>query len=240
MITAITLSFIIAGLVEVLLPIVIGYYVIKRLKTSKKIWMVGALMFIISLVRLPLNTYLSNLAVSGGVTNISYTLVYLIPSLTAGVFEESGRYIGIRYLIKDESYETGLTYGAGHGGIESILLVGVNVLVTGILIIINPATIPQPQLNAILMMPWYMPLIGAYERVMVMIIHLSLSIMVLETLRTKKITFLIIAVIAHTAVNYLSIVAVGYSVLYAELVVTGFAIGLGEWAYTRIKDEIKV
>jgi uncharacterized membrane protein YhfC len=89
-------------------------------------------------------------------------------------------------------------------------------------------------------MPWYMPFIGAYERVMTMIIHLSLSIMVLETIRTKKIMYLILAVIAHTAVNYLAIVAVGYSVLYSELVVTGFALGLGEWAYSKIKDEIMV
>ena len=240
MITTITLCFIVAGLIEVLLPIVVGYYIIKKLNTSKKIWMIGALMFIVSLVRLPLNTYLSNLAVSGAITSLSFTLVYLIPSLTAGVFEESARYIGLRYLIKDESYRTGLTYGAGHGGIESILLVGVNVLITGILIIFNPDTIPQAQLNAILTMPWYLPFIGAYERVMVMIIHLSLSIMVLETIRKKKFTYLILAVVAHTAVNYLSIVAVGYSVLYSELVVTGFAIGLGEWAYVRIKDEIKV
>jgi uncharacterized membrane protein YhfC len=240
LITLVTLGFIVSGLIEVLLPVVFGYYLIKRLNTSNKIWMIGALMFIVSLIRIPLNTYLSAIVTSGTITSFSFTLIYLIPCLTAGVFEESARFIGLKYLIKEESYRTGLTYGAGHGGIESILLVGVNVLITGILIVVNPESIPQAQLNAILSMPWYMPFIGAYERVMTMIIHLSLSIMVLETIRTKKIMYLILAVIAHTAVNYLAIVAVGYSVLYSELVVTGFALGLGEWAYSKIKDEIMV
>ena len=197
-------------------------------------------MFIISLVRFPLNTYLSELAVSGSITQLSFALVYFIPSFTAGVFEESARYLGLRYLISDEHYESGLTYGAGHGGIESILIVGINVLITGILLIVNPESLPQSQVYSILSLPWYLPLVGAYERIMVMIIHLSLSIMVLETIRTRRIMYIILAVVAHTAVNYLSTTAAGISILYAELVVTGFTIGLAQWAYSKIKDEIMV
>lgn len=239
MITPIVISYLVSGLIEILLPLVFAYLLIKRFHTSWKIWFIGALMFMVSLVRSPLNNYLTELVISGTITNLTFWLIYLIPSFTAGVFEETARYIGLRYLVKNESYQNGLTYGAGHGGIESIVLVGVNVVTIGIILVTSSETLSSIQLDAILATPWYLPLVGVYERVMVMTIHISLSIMVLESLRQKKIQYLLLAIIGHTAINYLSVSAVGYSILYAEMVVTGFAVGLGQWAYSKIKDEIK-
>src|SRR5699024_7905221 len=48
-------------------------------------------------------------------------LVYAIyASLAAGVFEEIGRFIGFRFLLKKfRSWKDGIAYGIGHGGIES-------------------------------------------------------------------------------------------------------------------------
>lgn len=238
MITPIAVSYLVSGLIEVFLPLIIAYFLIKRLLTSWKTWFIGALMFLVSLVRFPLNNYLTDLVISSSISSATFWFIYLIPSFTAGLFEETARYIAIQYLIKNEDYRTGLTYGAGHGGIESIFLVGINILTIGIILLTKPESLPQMQLEIILATPWYLPLVGAYERIMVMPIHISLSIMVLESIRQKKIEYLLLAVIVHTAINYLSVSAVGHSVLYAEMVVTGFAIGLSQWAYTRIKDEI--
>ena len=51
-------------------------------------------------------------------------------ALTAGLFEETGRWLGYRFLIKKErSWRVGVMYGLGHGGIESILLIGINMAV---------------------------------------------------------------------------------------------------------------
>ena len=238
MTTLVALSYIVSGLIEIVVPLVFGYLLIKRLQTSWKIWFIGALMFLVSLIRFPLNNYLTQLVVSGTITSLSFWLVYLIPSFTAGIFEEIARYIGIRYLIRNESYRSGLTYGAGHGGIESIFIVGLNVLALGIVLLTSPETIPETQLQGILSTPWYLPLVGAYERIMAMTIQISLSIMVLEAIRQKKIQYLLLAIITHTAVNYLSVSAVGYSILYAEMVVTGFAIGLAQWANSKVRDNL--
>ena len=235
----IAVSYLIAGTIEIALPLALGYILIKRLNTSWKIWLIGAMMFLVSLVRFPINNYLTQLVISGEITSISYWLIYLIPSITSGLFEESARYLGIRYLIKTDSYRTGILYGAGHGGIESIFLVGLNVLTIGIILVTNPETLGEMQLYSINSTPWYLPLVGAYERIMTMIIQLSLSIMVLETIRQKKIQYLILAILIHAAINYLSITAVGYSILYAEMVITGFAIGLAQWAYPKVRETLK-
>src|SRR5699024_12008722 len=46
-------------------------------------------------------------------------------SLAAGVFEDIGRFIGFRFLLKKfRSWKDGIAYGIGHGGIESMLVVG--------------------------------------------------------------------------------------------------------------------
>ena len=234
----IAVSYLIAGTIEIALPLALGYILIKRLNTSWKIWLIGAMMFLVSLVRFPINNYLTQLVISGEITNISYWLIYLIPSITSGLFEESARYLGIRYLIKTDSYRTGILYGAGHGGIESIFLVGLNVFTIGIILVTNPESLGD-MLYSINLTPWYLPLVGAYERVMTMIIQISLSIMVLETIRQKKPKYLIMAILIHAAINYLAITVVGYSILYAEMVVTGFAIGLAQWAYPRVQETLK-
>jgi uncharacterized membrane protein YhfC len=230
------ISYLISGLLEVVIPLVFAYFLIKRLGTSWRIWFIGALMFLVSLIRLPLNNYLTQIALSGEVDYFSYVLIYAIHGITAGVFEESARYLGYKHLLKDEHYETGLTYGAGHGGIESIFIVGLNVLSLGVVLLTNPEYIPPMQLNAIYSAPWYLPFVGLFERLMTMIIQICLSIMVLESLKTKQIKYFAYSVIIHAAIDYIAVIAVGYSILYAELVITGFAIGLAQWTYTRVKD----
>ena len=104
----IAISYLIAGTIEIALPLALGYILIKRLNTSWKPWLIGALMFLVSLIRFPLNNYLTQLVISGEITNISYWLIYLIPSITSGLFEETTRYLGIRYLIKNDSYRNWL------------------------------------------------------------------------------------------------------------------------------------
>jgi uncharacterized membrane protein YhfC len=88
-------------------------------------------------------------------------------------------------------------------------------------------------------MAWYLPLVGAYERVMPIIVHISLSVMVLESIREKTPKWFILAVIAHIAVDYISTSTATRSILYAELVVTVFAVGLAQWAYSKVLIEIR-
>lgn len=48
--------------------------------------------------------------------------------LAAGIFEECGRYVGLRYLVnKNKAYfaSDALMFGAGHGGLEALMIAGV-------------------------------------------------------------------------------------------------------------------
>jgi hypothetical protein len=50
-------SFIVSGLLEIIIPLGIGFYITRKFGTSWKNWFIGALMFLLSLVRIPLNAY---------------------------------------------------------------------------------------------------------------------------------------------------------------------------------------
>jgi len=228
--------FIVSGLLEILIPIAVGFYIIRRFGTSWRNWFSGALMFIVSLIRIPLNGYITQLILAGTFTSLTYSLLVLAPSLTAGIFEETARYVGFKLLIKDDAYEKGLMYGAGHGGIESMLLVGLNVLSVGFILLTKPEALPPGQLAPLLATPVYLPLVGVYERIMTMIIQIGLSIVVLESIRRSDKRYLLAAVGLHTLLNFLAISAAGYGIIVSEMMVTLFAIGLGYWTYNRLKD----
>jgi len=228
---------ILSGLLEIIIPLVFSLFIIRKLKEGWKAWLVGAGMFLLSLVRIPLNQYLSQVAVDSMQGSWTFLILALIPSTTASVFEEVSRYIGLRYIVKDDSYEKGLVYGAGHGGIESIVLVGINVLVLGVLVQINPQSIPPSQLDQILANPVYLPIVGVYERVMVIIIQVALSILVLEYIRKKEIKYFLAALGVHILLDFFAVVLSRYNIIYSELSVTFFAIALGYWLYTKLRAE---
>ena len=91
----------------------------------------GALVFVVfALVLEPLLhrvCVLGDNAVARAINANPY-LYMLYGALAAGVFEETGRYVAFRLLLSKRRFperDTAVTYGIGHGGIETMLLLGV-------------------------------------------------------------------------------------------------------------------
>lgn len=92
---------------------------------------IGALVFVVfALVLEPLLhqvCVLGDNAVARAINANPY-LYMLYGALAAGVFEETGRYVAFRLLLRKQRFpgrDTAVTYGIGHGGIEAVLLLGV-------------------------------------------------------------------------------------------------------------------
>ena len=124
------------------------------------------------------------------------TLWYaLYGGLAAGLFEETGRFLAMTFLMKKEPATRipALAYGVGHGGIEMILVFGLTMisnLVMALLIntgqtniIFTQASaeaaaqvqVQLDQLQASSASTWF---IGLWERFSAIILHLCLSLMV--------------------------------------------------------------
>jgi uncharacterized membrane protein YhfC len=110
--------------------------------------------------------------------------------------------------------------GAGHGGIEAIIL-GVLVLLTYVSMLIArgvdlsglvPAAqqgLAEQQIQAYWSTPWYFSLFGALERVFAITFHVAASVLVLQVFVRRQIRWLWFAVGLHTLQNAVALVAAG-------------------------------
>jgi uncharacterized membrane protein YhfC len=130
-------------------------------------------------------------------------------SLSAGLCEETFRYGAYRWWAKDaRTWSKGLMLGAGHGGIEAILL-GSYVMwifiqaiaLTGADASMLPANVPA-QLELYWQTPLSLSLMGAVERLFAIIFHLAASVVVLQVFLRRKITWLWLAISLHTLLNF--------------------------------------
>ncbi|MCC7164480.1 MAG: YhfC family intramembrane metalloprotease [Anaerolineae bacterium] len=231
-------SYVAAIAFEVILPLVVGFFIHRRFGVRWKFFLFGMLVFFVTqlLIRIPLVQLVQ--AYLGQTIQSSQTFLYawvFALALTAGLFEEIGRYLGYRFLIKDnKTWEVGLMYGAGHGGLESMLLIGGLVLLGLINYIALSTTdfsalnLPPDQLASIQTarqqyagLDWWMPLLGAYERFITIFFHIAMSVLVLQTFLRRSLSWLVLAIALHTLVNFIALVLAQLtSVLWVEVALT--------------------
>lgn len=222
-------AFIFAALLEILLPLGLFLWLKRRYGVSWLLFGVGVLTFIGSqVVHIPLllgvqallKFQLPPYAIGLG-ANLLYAALL---GMLAGLCEEPARLVGYRLLkTRANSFGAALALGAGHGGIESIL-VGVSLVGNFVLMVmvqqsgtaVGPVT---PELAAkTLSGDWYMPLINFAERLFAVVLHLTLSVMVWWAVSRRAWGWFVGAVLYHSMVNALavSIVLLGGSVYLVE------------------------
>ena len=134
--------------------------------------------------------------------------------LTAGLFEEGGRYLGYRTLLRKRTrWIDGFAFGVGHGGIEAITLVGVtNISSLVLALMINngqfdqlaaqmPADVAKQVVSQLTSLQPLEAYLGGIERIFAFVIQIALSLLVLIAVRERKLYIAGIAVIAHTLVD---------------------------------------
>jgi uncharacterized membrane protein YhfC len=219
------LSLFAAGLLEIFIPLILGLWLASKIHVGWRVFFVGAAMWLVALlVRTPLNAYASIWTYDNfsGATYIYLSIA--IPSLTAGIFEEGSRWLAFRFLVKDHRLENGLMYGAGHGGIESILLVGLSVLSTAIAAYFYPQVFSSIQLDIIAATPPWIALVGLWERLAAMAFHIGMSVLVLESFRRKQPYYVGVAMAGHFFFNFSAVYASQWGLLQSEVVATAWSL----------------
>jgi len=224
--TLLDASYIIAVIIEIGLPIILAIYVHRKYRVSYAIFFLGIAFFLISLVRIPLNSIFSSFIYKYLIGDLAYMLSVLFASFTAGLFEEGVRVLALGIIIKKRSFEKAIMYGIGHGGGgESMILVGFSVLISFIAFKFFPEIIPSNITGQISGISWYVPLVGAVERIFAMVIQVSLSILIISAFTRKRYYFILIAVLYHTVIDFVA-AYINYrfnNILFTEIIVFIFA-----------------
>jgi len=187
---------IIASLFEILLPFILSFIWIKYFYDKIICILIGIAGFIVSV--LIESVFLKIIEWFSG----RLILFYIIAGLSPGIFEETGRYICLKYLSSKEQYQQrniSVSYGIGHGGIESIL--------TGIILLSNLFTkdtlIEKGLLKSSI--TFLMCLMSAIERIFAVLSHISASVLVYKAVKKKKIIYYIIAIILHDLIDLIAL-----------------------------------
>ncbi len=223
--TLLDLSYVISIIVEISVPIILAVYLWKKYKVSWAIFFLGMILFLSSLVRIPLNNIFTSVISNNFRGDIAVILIGLFASFTAGLFEEGVRVIAFGAIIKQRSYEKGIMYGIGHGGGgESMIFVGMSVLISFIVYKFFPDILPGAALLQLSNIAWYTPLIGALERIFAIAIQISLSVLVMYAFIKRKYYFIIIAIIYHMIIDFTSVyINYKFGVLLTEILIFIFA-----------------
>ena len=171
--------------------------------------------------------------------------------LAAGIFEEAGRYVAFKLLLKKHDYrESSVAYGLGHGGIECIVVLGFAMLQNFTYAqIINAgkmeemiSTFPDESAKAVFMelqqaiinMSVQDCIWAGVERLSALALQVSLSVLVYQAARVQnKKHFLAMAILLHALIDVFAAFSQQGSLPVAaiEIIIIIYALAVSVFAY---------
>jgi len=218
-ITLLTVLFSINYLGMIVLPIVVAFYFTRKFQLPWWLVFAGALTFIASqILHLPfltaLYSYLNNIGFSASSETMSAVINAIVAGLAAGIFEETARWVLYKFVLKNaRTWKEGILVGAGHGGVEALLvgilgtLTFVNMLVlrngdlAALGVPVEMIETARDQVAAFWSTPAHLAILGLVERIFAICLHLVLSVMVLYGVAYKKPIWYWAAIFWHSIVN---------------------------------------
>lgn len=207
----------------IIMPLLLARFIAARRGVSWALFGMGAVTFVLSQVlHIPFNWLVLQrfrLVPTDTAVLSNLVILALFLGLSAGLFEEVGRYLTYRFWATEaRTWGKGLMLGAGHGGIEAILvglLGGINVGVMALMqrglflesLPVEQLALVQEQITTVFSTPWHLVILGAVERLFAMCAHLALSVLVLQVFTRGQGRWLVAAVLWHTLLNAVAVFA---------------------------------
>lgn len=242
--------------VSIGLPIVLGIIVYRKTHARVSSCFIGAGIFVVFALILEQILHAIVLAAAGTALTSNIFLYGLYGGLAAALFEETGRFVAMKFFMK-KNLDKGnaLMYGVGHGGVEAILLVGltyVNNIITSILINSGgmQATMSQltpemqkatyQQLQALWQTEPYVFCMAGIERISAVILQICLSVLVYKCVKTGQKKFYAGAFALHFIVDFVTVVTAGLGMpMWAVEIEIVVIVAVIVWGVAKIyrKDE---
>ncbi len=211
----------ISALIGFAIPVVLYVYYRKKMKANHMPFWIGCATFVLFALVLEQLMYfgLMKLPFWPSITN-NIWLYGLVGGFFAGLFEETGRFVAFKTVLRKKRGNDGnaLMYGAGHGGIEAAILLGVTMVMNliyalelnaGITSQLGGLDAAQTLLNT---PAWYF-LVGSVERIGAVAIHVSLSVLVWFAVKNAKRFWLYpLAILLHLLVDAVAVILNGLGV----------------------------
>lgn len=220
-------------LVVVIGPLLLAVWIRRRYGPAWSSLGWGALTFPLSqMLRVPLllgTAALINPIAQAWDAERLFWINFVVLTLTSGLFEEGARYVVLRWWAKGvRDWKEGLFYGAGHGGIEALLIVGGTAISNLVLLASADTVLAQlgqmapeqaaavtAQIEAVQAITWQLVGLSLWERVLAIVLHIGLSLLVLLGVKRSRFRLVVGAMLIHAAFNGAALLAVRYTTAVA-------------------------
>ena len=238
----------VAALLGFTVPVALAWWLVRKYQIRWQTILIGACTFIV--FALVLEPILHQVVLKGPhrasiMANVWYYALY--GGLTAGLFEETGRFLSMKFLMKREPSTAlpGVGYGAGHGGVEMLIIFGISMISNlAVAAMINAgqadiltAKVPEEQLAQVqaqfaqlaTLTPGAIA-IGFWERISALILQLGLSMLVWTAVRRggKWLWLFPAAILMHALVDAMAVLlSKSVSMAALEIVICAIAVTVG-------------
>ena len=242
----------VAALLGIAVPVALAWWLVRKYQIRLQTILIGAGTFVV--FALVLEPILHQVVLKGPygtqlMSNVWYYALY--GGLAAGLFEETGRFLAMKLLMRRESSRAlpGVGYGIGHGGMEMLIIVGITMISNlAVAAMINAgqadvltAKVPEDQLAQV--QAQFAALqglsagsiaIGFWERISALILQLGLSMLVWTAVRRggKWLWLFPAAILLHAFVDGAAVVlskSVGMMAVEAVICALAIAVGAMGW-----------
>ena len=219
-----TPSLVITVLLMIAIPVIFFIYWRRKHKEQTKIsyLIAGTVGFLVSARVLELGVHyvciLADNPVSRFINGNTVAFV-LYGTVMAGVFEECGRHIVFKYILKkNRTRENAVLYGIGHGGIEILAVILPSMILYLVIAILfsqgnveealnqlkiteETAAAALPSAQAAAAFDYALMAMNVMERLLAMLLHIGLTIIVFYGVTNAKKGCLPLAILLHMAMD---------------------------------------
>jgi uncharacterized membrane protein YhfC len=217
--SAVLTSLIVSAVLSVVWPLAIFLICRGRMTLAARNVLVGAGVFLVSsqVLEKSVHLYLLKANPTTAAWLHAHGIAFaLYGCLAAGLFEEVGRYLGMRFLVKPTGNPgTAVAYGIGHGGVEAVLIGAVAAAQAFVFATMLNAGRLDSALAAALTPDVLAHLraglehlsiatvaAGALERLIALLIQIALSLLVWRAVERRHLGLLALAVALHAVIDF--------------------------------------
>ena len=204
----------VAALAGIAIPVGLYLYFRKRHGADRMPFWIGCIIFPVFALGLEQLAYLAMKQWGFWLNVQSNIFAYgAFAGMMAGLFEETGRYFGFAVLLRKKRGKdiNGLMYGAGHGGIEAVLVMSLAMVSNLVFAFsVNAGTADPSMASIAAQLAGIAPvtfLVSIVERIGAVALHISLSVLVWFAVKNRKRFWLFpLAIVLHALVDAVAVI----------------------------------
>lgn len=216
-----------------------------RFKQPWQPFLAGCLTFLVTVMILEPALHQVVLSSAAGTTIQSNIWLYgLYGAFAATLFEETGRFITMKFFLKKYHNQdiAGIMYGAGHGGFEAFMLLGITMISNiAVALSVNSGTLAaqtagldaaslsavQTQVMQLCTTPAWMYALGIVERLFAITAQIAMSMLMWRGVVKTNVGYIALACAFHFFMDSVSVISSAFiGAVGTEIIIAVTALGM--------------